>query len=109
MLKFLTSLSFMYLSVVIVLLIYGWSYYRGFIANGIQRRRFPIVFTIVALICAGFLYINIHAPLSLKTFSNLDHFFLQHDGFRVNGKMSLGRSDTAHFPAASFSEFQLEK
>jgi hypothetical protein len=109
MLKFLTSLSFLYGASIAVLLIYGVVYYRGFIRNGYQRRRFPFVFFMISLACFSFLYFNIHAPLSLRTFSNLDHHFLRHEGFRVAGRIELGRADTINYKANPFSHFVLAR
>ena len=94
MLKFLTSLSFLYLFSISVMLLYGLLYYRGFSRNGYQRRSFPWVFLLVMVACVSFLVLNMHAPLSRKTFSNLDHHFLRHDGYRVAGSLELGRADT---------------
>ncbi|MEO7983598.1 MAG: hypothetical protein ABI688_05925, partial [Bacteroidota bacterium] len=109
MLKFLTSLTFLYAFTIAVLLLYGLLYYRGFVKNGYQRRRFPFVFLLISLGCLSFLFINIHAPLSLKTFSNLDHHFIRHDGFRVAGTMELGRTDTVNYKGNSFNRFVLSQ
>jgi hypothetical protein len=109
MLKFFTSLSFLYAFTIVVLLVYGFLYYRSFIKNNYQRRRFPLVFFLVGIACFSFLYFNIHAPLSLKTFSNLDHHFIRHDGFRVAGSIELGRTDTLNFKGSSFNRFLLSK
>ncbi|MEO6612099.1 MAG: hypothetical protein ABIT05_02750 [Chitinophagaceae bacterium] len=109
MIRFLTSLSFLYGSSIAILLIYGFLFYRSFIKNGHQRRQFPLVFFLVSLGCFSFLYFNIHAPLSLKTFSNLDHHFIRHEGFRVAGGIELGRTDTVNYKTNSFSQFLLEK
>ena len=83
MLKFLTSLTFLYAFSIIALLLYGWVYYKSFARNRYQKRRFPYVFLLISAGCFSFLYFNINAPLSLRTFSNLDHHFIRHDGFRV--------------------------
>ncbi|HEV7783368.1 MAG TPA: hypothetical protein VGO58_18965, partial [Chitinophagaceae bacterium] len=109
MLKFLTSLSFLYAFTIGILLIYGLLYYRSFVRNGYQRRRFPFVFLLIGAACFSFLYFNIHAPLSLKTFSNLDHHFIRHDGFRVAGTIELGRTDTVNFKGNAFNRFVLSK
>lgn len=109
MLKFLTSLSFLYAFSIAVLLLYGWLYYKSFSKNGFQRRRFPVVFLAIALACFGFLYFNIHAPLKLRTFSNLDHHFIRHDGFRVARSIELGRNDTVNYTGNSYNRFILHK
>jgi hypothetical protein len=108
MLKFLTSLSFLYAISIIVLLVYGFLYYRDFERTRF-RRRFPLVFLIISVACFSFLWINMHAPLSLKTFSNLDHHFISHDGFEVNKKIELGRTDTLNYDNNSFNRFEIER
>jgi hypothetical protein len=109
MLKILTSLSFLYVLVITVLLIYGIFHYRDFVRSARQRRKFPLVFFIISVACFAFLWINIHAPLRLKTFSNLDHHFIQHDGYMVNGSIELGKTDTVSLNNSSFSSFVLSK
>ena len=109
MFKILTSLSFLYALAIVVLLIYGYIYYRDFEKSRLQRRRFPVVFLFISAACFFFLWINIHAPLQLKTFSNIDHHFIQHDGFNVTGKIELGRADTANFESNSFNSFVFAK
>ena len=109
MLNFLTSLTFLYVFSIAVLLIYGLLYYKSFIRNGYQKRRFPLVFFLIASVCFSFLYFNIHTPLSLKTFSNLDHHFIRHDGFQVAGSIELGRTDTVNYKGNSFNRFVLSK
>ena len=108
MLKFLTSLSFLYAISIIVLLLYGFLYYRDF-EKGRFPRRFPVVFLFIAFACFGFLWINIHAPLTLKTFSNLDHHFIRHDGFDVSKKIELGRADTVNYEHNSFNRFEVDR
>jgi hypothetical protein len=109
MLKFLTSLTFLYLFVITVLFLYGLLYYKNFIRNGYQKRRFPWIFLLIGISCFSFLYFNIHAGLSLKTFSNLDHQFIRHDGFLVGGEIELGRKDTINYQGNSFNRFMLTK
>ena len=109
MLKFLTSLTFLYAFVIVLLLLYGWYYYKNFIKNGYQQRRFPVVFFLTGLACFSFLYSNINAPLSLKTFSNLDHHFIRHDGFSVSGSIELGRTDTVNYKGNAFNRFLINK
>ena len=109
MLKFLTSLTFLYAFTIAVLLLYGFLYYRSFVKNGYQKRRFPVVLLLIAAACFSFLYFNIHAPLQLKTFSNLDHHFIRHDGFMVSKSIELGRSDTVNYKGNSFNRFLLGK
>lgn len=109
MFKTLTSLTFLYALAIIVLLLYGFLYYRNFEKARYQRRRFSIVFFIISAACFSFLWINIHAPLKLETFSNLDHHFLRHDGFEVDKKIELGQSDTANYPTNTFNRFVFAK
>jgi hypothetical protein len=109
MLKIITSLSFLYAFTIAILLLYGLWFYRGFVRSALHRKRFPFVFGVISLACFAFLWINIHAPLRLKTFSNLDHHFIRHDGFIVNGSIELGKSDTVNFTNNSFSSFILSK
>lgn len=109
MLKILTSLSFLYAFSILVLLVYGFVYYRNFMRSGYHRSKFPFVFAIIGIACFSFLWINIHAPLQLKTFSNLDHHFLQHDGFAVNGSIVLGRSDTVNSNLSTTNNFSFSK
>lgn len=109
MLKFFTSLSFLYIFVILLMIVYGALYYRNFVKNGFQRRSFPWVFLLIALGCFSFLWFNIHAPLRLKTFSNLDHHFIQHDGFKVARQIVLGRTDTVNYKGVPFNQFLLKK
>lgn len=109
MLKIVTSLSFLYALTIGVLVLYGLFYYRDFVRSAWHRRKFPIVFFIISTACFSFLWINIHAPLGLKTFSNLDHHFIRQDGFIVNGSIELGKSDTVNYDNNSFSSFILAK
>ncbi|MFZ1264236.1 MAG: hypothetical protein WAT34_12080 [Chitinophagaceae bacterium] len=109
MLRFLTSLTFLYAITIGVLLLYGWIYYTGFVKKGYLKKSFPLVFGIIGMACFSFLYFNIHAPLSLKTISNLDHHFIRQDGFRVAGSIELGRTDTSNYKSNSFNRFILSK
>ncbi|MBI5856628.1 MAG: hypothetical protein HZB42_03170 [Sphingobacteriales bacterium] len=109
MLKFFTSLPFLYAFTITVMLLYGFLYYRSFVKNRSARRGFPIVFLLISAACFSFLYFNIHAPLSLKTFSNLDHHFIRHDGFSVSGNIELGKTDTVNFKNNPFSRFILSR
>ena len=109
MLKIVTSLSFLYALTIGILVLYGLFYYRDFVRSAWHRRKFPIVFFIISAACFSFLWINIHAPLGLKTFSNLDHHFIRQDGFIVNSNIELGKSDTVNFNNNSFSSFILAK
>ncbi len=109
MLKFVTSFSFLYLLTIGSLLLYGVVYYRDFTRSGYQRRRFPYIFLLISAACFAFLYFNIHASLKLKTFSNLDHHFIRHDGFEVAQGIELGRSDTVNYQSNSFNRFMLSK
>ncbi len=109
MIKFLTSLSFLYAFAIATLLLYGWFYYRSFVRNRFQKKRFPVVFGLIGVACFAFLLINMHAPLSLKTFSNLDHHFIQLDGFRVAGHIELGKSDTVNYKTNTFNRYILSR
>ena len=109
MLRFLTSLSFLYILTIGVLLLYGLFYYNNFAKSGYQRRLFPYIFLAISAACFSFLYFNINAPLKLRTFSNLDHYFIRHDGFEVADSIVLGRSDTVNDPGNSFNRFVLNK
>ncbi len=109
MLKFFTSLTFLYAFTIVVMLLYGALYYKSFVRNGYQKRRFPLVFLLIGVACFSFLYFNVHAPLSLKTFSNLDHHFIRQDGFRVARSIELGRMDTVNYRGNSFNRFILDK
>lgn len=109
MLKFFTSLSFLYILTIGVMLLYGFVYYRSFARSGYQRRLFPYVFFIIGAACFSFLYFNIHASLKQQTFSNLDHYFIRHDGFNVAHSIELGRSDTANHAGNAFNRFVLAK
>lgn len=109
MLRILTSLTFLYAFSIGILLLFGFLYYKSFIKNGYQKRIFPIIFFLIGIVCFSFLYFNIHAPLQLKTFSNLDHHFIRHDGFVVTKEIELGKSDTANYRNNSFNRFLLFK
>ena len=109
MLKILASLSFLYAVAIFILLLYGFLYYRNYKKNSVRRRQFPFVFFIIGAACFSFLWINIHPPLQLKTFSNLDHHFIRHDGFEVGKKIELGQSDTANYEHNSFNRFEFVK
>ncbi|HUM65717.1 MAG TPA: hypothetical protein PLV32_07735, partial [Chitinophagaceae bacterium] len=105
MLKFFTSLSFLYLLVIITLLLYGYMYQRDFKKGRVQKNRFPLVFLLISAACLSFLWINIHAPLRLKTFSNLDHHFLQHNGFEFTKNIELGGADTINYQDNQYNRF----
>ena len=90
MLKIITSLSFLYVFAIALLLLYGVIYHRNFKRSYYNRGLFPAIFLVISIACCSFLWINIHAPLKLKTFSNLDHHFIQHDGFEVTKNIELG-------------------
>ncbi len=59
MLKFFTSLTFLYAFCIVLLLFYGLMYYRSFAKNRLQKRKFPWLFLTISLACFGFLYFNI--------------------------------------------------
>lgn len=109
MLKFFTSLTFLYALAICVLVLYGLFYYKNFARNGHRKKGFPFVFLLIGIACLSFLFFNIHAPLSLKTFSNLDHHFIRHDGFSVAGNIELGKTDTANFKSNSYNRFVLSR
>lgn len=109
MLKIITSFTFLYALTFLLLLWYGLTYYRSLSKPGRRRKLFLPVFFIINLACFLFLWINMHPPLKLKTFSNLDHYFIRHDGFRVSKNIELGRSDTANQENNSFNRFDFAK
>jgi hypothetical protein len=109
MLKILTSLTFLYAVAIIVLLLHGFLYYRNFEKSRYHSNQFPIVFFFISAACFSFLWINIHAPLKLETFSNLDHHFIRHDGFEVVKRIELGGADTANYKNNSFNRFLFAK
>ncbi len=109
MLKFFASLTFLYVFCIIILLVYGFFYYRSFEKKGYVRKRFPYVFTAIGLACFFFIGINFYAPFSLQTISNLDHHFLQHDGFLAKKRIELGKTDTANGNAVAYNRFLFEK
>jgi len=109
MIRFFTSLSFLYVVAIAALLIYGLFYYRDFVRGRFHHRRFPVVFGLIALSCLGFLWIHTHAPLGLRTYSNLDHHFIRHKGYAVTGSFSLGYADTASDPTATFNRFTFSR
>ncbi|MBC7948441.1 MAG: hypothetical protein H7Y42_11210 [Chitinophagaceae bacterium] len=109
MLKFITSLSFLYALTIVVLLIYGFLYYRDLSRSARHRKGFPFVFGIISIACFAFLWVNMHAPLRLQTFTNLDHHFLQHDGFRVKGSIELGNTDSVNSENNPYNRFVLSR
>ncbi len=109
MLKFLTSLSFLYLLAIASLLVDGYFYRRQFNLSRSQGSRFPFIFLLISVCCIGFLWINVHAPLRLKTFSNLDHHFIRHDGFEVTRSITLGQADTVNFDNNAFNRFSFSR
>ncbi len=109
MLKIISSLSFMYGMAIAILIVYGFVFYRSFYRNASQRRIFPWVFGLISIVSISFLWININAPLKLRTFSNTDHHFIRHDGFVVSTSIELGRSDSLNFPGASYNSFKLSR
>lgn len=109
MLKFFTSISFLYIFVIAILAWYGLVYYKQVTKNGHQKKLFPWIFLLVTAACCSFLYLNFHPGKKLNSFSNLDHHFIRHDGFRVSDRIELGGSDTALYPDKPFSQFHFEK
>lgn len=109
MLQFITSLSFLFAFTAIVMIGYGLVYYRNFVRNGYQRRLFPWVFLLIAAACFSFLWFMFHAPPGLRTYSNLDHHFIRHDGYRVAKQAELGRTDTVNARENPFNSFRIIK
>lgn len=103
--RFLSSLTFLYALAGILLVLFAIWQYNDFRRGKYKRSRFLFVFGITAIACLGFLGVHFHAPLSLKTFSNLDHYFIKHDGFRVKRELVLGQTDSANYRKASYNEF----
>ncbi|MBS1633022.1 MAG: hypothetical protein JST10_10675, partial [Bacteroidetes bacterium] len=109
MLKIISSLSFLYALTFCLLLWYGLYYYRSLPRPGKRRKLFLPVFFVISIACFLFLWINMHAPLSMKTYSNLEHYFIRQDGFRVSKNIELGKTDTANFSDNAFNRFEFEK
>ncbi|MBK6828355.1 MAG: hypothetical protein IPG86_16520 [Chitinophagaceae bacterium] len=109
MFSFITSLSFLYLFSALLIIGYGFLYYRSFIRNGRQRKDFPWVILLITAACFFFLWFSFHAPLRSGSISNLDHHFIRHDGFRVNGTVLLGSTDTAGQQSKAYSHFRISK
>ncbi|HTD95111.1 MAG TPA: hypothetical protein VK644_14900 [Chitinophagaceae bacterium] len=109
MLKLLTSLTFLYLFAIVLLLGYGWFYYKRFKRSASPRKSFALVFLLICTACIAFLWINIQAPLRLQTFSNLDHHFIRQDGFLVNQSIDLGRADTINTDNAAYNSFHFSR
>ncbi len=109
MLTFITSLPFLYLFAIVLLFIYGARVYRSITRKGYRRGSFALVFLLIFLACISFLYFNIHSPLHRKSFSNLDHHFIRHDGFRTAGSLELGISDTAGQQRKAFNRFRFRR
>lgn len=109
MLKIITSFTFLYALTFLILLWYGMVYYRSLSKPGKRKKIFLPVFFIISFACFSFLWINIHAPLSLNTYSNINHYFIRNDGFLVSGNIELGKADTANNPNSSFNRFDFSK
>ncbi|MCC7402254.1 MAG: hypothetical protein IT214_12305 [Chitinophagaceae bacterium] len=105
MLKIITSLSFLYALTFILLVWYGLYYYRSLSRPGRVKKLFLPIFTVISIACILFLWINMHAPLSLKTYSNVDHYFIRHDGYRITKSIELGKSDTVNNAGNPFNRF----
>lgn len=105
MLRFLSSFTFLYAASIAILLAYGVAYYRSFSHNRAPARLFPFVFGTISVLCLFFLYINMHPPLSLRTYSNLDHHFIRHEGYTVKGSIELGGADTSNFNDRNYNRF----
>jgi hypothetical protein len=109
MLKFITSLGFLYMVCIVIMIGYGVIYYRNFQRGRYQRSLFPLVIIMIGGACLSFLWVNFHPSLRLKTFGNLDHHFLQHDGFEVSSGIELGKTDTANYDNLNFNRFLFSK
>ncbi|MFN4313214.1 MAG: hypothetical protein ACK4E0_02895 [Chitinophagaceae bacterium] len=105
---FITSLSFLYTLTGLAVLWFAFFQYRDFKAGRVRKWRFIALFVTISVACLSFLWIHFHAPLSLRTYSNLEHHFLEHSGFIVKKKMMLGGADTANMASAPYNEFWLE-
>lgn len=105
MLKLFTSLSFLYALTFLLLLWSGITYYSELSKSGKRRNLFAPVFFVICMACGLFLWFNFHSPLKWKAYSNLDHNFIQHDGFRVSGNIELGETDTVHGEHNPFDKF----
>jgi hypothetical protein len=109
MLRFLTTLSFLYIVTIVTVLLYGYFYYRSVSRNGRYPRIFPFIFLLIGTACFSFLWFNMHPSLKQKTFSNLDHYFLRHDGFLVSRNIELGKNDTAENSTSACNRFSFSK
>ncbi|MFN8289946.1 MAG: hypothetical protein U0U70_06805 [Chitinophagaceae bacterium] len=109
MIRFFTGITFLYLFVIFILVWYGLVYYRQFSRNGYQRKIFPWIFLVITVACLGFLYFNIHPTGRSAAFTNLDHHFIRHDGFRAAGPVELGKSDTTARKERAYSVFSISK
>lgn len=105
MLRFLTSLTFLYGFSIVLLIIYGIVYYINFTKGRYQRNYFPWIFLVIGIAGFSFLYINLNAPLSLRTYTNTNHHFIRHDGFRVVNSIEFGRSDTTTSTTNKYNSF----
>ena len=70
---------------------------------------FPVVFLYYQRCLFFFSVDQYPCTLKLKTFSNLDHHFIRHDGFEVARNIELGRSDTVNYKNNSFNRFVFAK
>lgn len=105
------SLPFLYGLSLLLMTVYSLRYYNRLYKKGRYMRPgwFMGLFGLVSLFCMGFLWVHFNAPLSLQTYSNLDHHFLQHQGFVVSKNIELGNSDTVHFNNNAYNRFIIQK
>src|SRR5689334_11495253 len=105
------SLPFLYGLTLVLLIVYSLCYYNRLYKKGrhLHPKWFMMVFGFISICCMGFLWVHFNAPLSLQTYSNLDHHFLQHQGFVVTQKIELGNADTVHVNNNSYNRFIIQK
>ena len=106
---FLASLSFLYLFTALLMGVYGLYYYRNFIRNGYQPRLFPWLFLLLFGVCLSMLWMKFQPLKHSATYSNLDHHFLKHTGYRVNQMVVLGRTDSTNRGRNNYNEFRISK
>lgn len=109
MLSFLTSLSFFYIVCILAIVLYAVTYYKNFAKTRKPARGFLMVFSFIGICCIGFLYIHMHPPARLKTYTNLDHHFIQHNGYEIRKSIELGNADTANFSSYPYNRFVFER
>lgn len=106
-----TSLTLLYGLTLLILIAYSIRYYNNLARKNrfADKRWFITIFLFISLLCSGFLLVNFFAPLKFKVYSNLDHHFLQHDGYRVHEAIELGNTDTNALNPSPYNSFILSR